>query len=77
MKSFEKFLVSHWLVVFVTVICAAAGYGYFIWVKSYSAPAQVYGNPLISTGFGAGLGFFFGLKLRTVFRNRQLKNEDK
>ena len=69
-----KFLSSRWLVAAVTILGGVAGYGYFIWAQSISQPAQIYGNPLISSAFGLGVGFFAGLKVRDIFlkKNREV-----
>jgi len=71
-----KFLKSNGFVFILTLVGAALGYGYFIWVRDFSLPAQVDGNELISTGFGSGLGFLFGLKLRDSFRKKKGKSEE-
>ena len=71
-----KFLKSNWLVFGATILGAILGYGYFIWVRDFSLPAHVYGNELVSTCFGTGLGFLFGLKIRDAFRKKKEKNEE-
>ncbi|NOY76531.1 MAG: hypothetical protein GXO76_01545 [Calditrichaeota bacterium] len=71
-----KFFESNGFVFILTLLGAIIGYGYFLWVRDFSMPAQVYGNEWISTGFGTGMGFLFGLKFRDNFRKKKEKGED-
>ncbi len=67
-------LSSRWLVLVLTLLGGLVGYGYFVWAEAISQPAQIYGNSLISSAFGLGLGFFGGLKVRDHFLKK--KNEE-
>ncbi len=71
-----KFLTTHWFVLALTLFGGVAGYGYFLWAEAISQPAQIYGNSLISTAFGLGLGFLGGLKVRDIFLKKMKRSEE-
>ena len=77
-KIVEKMHVfgSKWVVFILTLLGGGLGYGYFMWAQAISQPAHIYGNFLVSAAFGAGVGFFVGLKVRDVFLKKKRKSEE-